>query len=82
MNHSQDELDELWLKLKRQPVSDYATERITDDSDLFQAMQLDVLESSGSLAGTGRTVPYRRRRENPDAIWGPWEEAYGARAPF
>lgn len=78
MIHSQDELDELWLKLKGQPASDYATERITEDSDLVQAVQLDVLEPSGSLAGTGRTIPYTRRRENPDAIWGLWEEGYSA----
>ncbi len=34
MIHSQEELDKLWLRLKGQPVSDYATERIANDLDL------------------------------------------------
>jgi hypothetical protein len=78
MIHSQEELDKLWLRLKRQPVSDYASERIAKDEDLVRELQLDFLVPSGSLAGTSRTITYTRKRENSDAEWGLWEEGYSA----
>jgi hypothetical protein len=76
MIHSQNELDVLWLKLKGQIGSDYATGRITRDLDLVQSLQLDVLRPSDSLARASSTISYTRRRENADAEWGPWEEGY------
>jgi hypothetical protein len=79
MIHSQEELDKRWLELKEQPVSDYDSERILDNLPLFQRMQLDVLVTSGSMAGTNGCTRYERRRENPDADWGLWEEGDNAR---
>ena len=78
MIHSQEELDGLWQKLKNQPVSDYASERITEDSDMVQGLEIDVLEPAEM--GKSKVIPYTRRRENPHAEWDLWEQGSSASA--
>jgi hypothetical protein len=76
MIHSQEELVGLWQKLKSQPLSDYASERITEDSDLVQGLEIDVLDHLDM--GKSKVIPYTRRRENPHAEWDPWEQGFSA----
>jgi restriction endonuclease len=73
MNHSQQELNDLYQSLKGQPSSDYDEARLTD-GDLIQQLQIDVLMPDG----TSKTVTYTRTRENLDAEWGLWEPGFSA----
>lgn len=75
MIHSQEELNQLWMKLKGQKSSVYDTESITVDSDLEQGLQIDVVDPVG---GPSKSIPYTRRRNNLDDEWGPWEEGFSA----
>jgi hypothetical protein len=76
MTHSQEYLDGLWLKLKSQPISDYAPERITNDSALVQGLEIDVQDAVD--VGKSAVAPYIRKRENSNVEWGLWEQGFSA----
>lgn len=75
MIHSQNDLNEIWLKQNGQPRSDYSAVRVNKNLVLVQEFEIDVTDPRD---GISRTIAYTRRRESADAEWSLWEQGISA----